>query len=259
MKRVLIAIAIVLAALIATIGMLFAPLLIGTNPMPEDMEINGVRFIKDGFVLVNIIDAGEREVVLIDAGMDTSGAPIIDALSQRGLRPEAVKAILITHGHFDHIAAATGVFPNARVMALEEEIDLIKGIRSADRSPIGRVLPVKPTGIEVDRILQDGETVHIGDAAIQIYAIPGHTDGSAAFLVNSVLFLGDAADSTTDGEIKGTAWVISHDVARSNASLANLEQRLVKKSAEVKVIAFSHSGPLIQGLAPLSAFAEANR
>ena len=106
MKRVLIAIAIVLVVLVATIGMLFAPLLIGTNPIPEDMEINGVRFIKDGFVLVNIIDAGEGDIVLIDAGMDTSGAPIIDALSQRGLGPEAVKAILITHGHFDHIRSS---------------------------------------------------------------------------------------------------------------------------------------------------------
>ena len=259
MKRVLILIVAVVVVLLAIIAALFGPLVIGVKPMPEDMEINGVRFIKDGFVLVNIIDVGQREVILIDGGIDTSGKPIIDTLAARGLGPEAVRAILITHGHFDHMAAATGAFPNAKVMALEAEINLIKGLRSADRTPIGRVVPVKPTGIEVDRILLDGETVQIGDATIQVYAISGHTDGSAAFLVKGVLLLGDAADATTDGEIKGAAWVMSHDVTESNASLVNLEKRLREDGAEVEVIAFSHSGLLMQGLTPLSTFAEAIR
>lgn len=263
MKRTLFLIVLIPLILVGTIAALFAPLIVGTNPMPDDLEIQGVRMVleegKPISVLFNIIDAGNGDVVLIDAGIDPTGAPIIKALAEKGAKPEDVKAILITHGHFDHVGAASGAFPNAEVMAFEVESDLISGVASADHSPIGQVLPPKPTGVKVGRYLRDGETVRVGNAEIKVYAIPGHTDGCAAFLVNGLLHLGDAADSTVDGEIKGTAWVISHDVEQSNASLVSLEERLKKENAMVEAIAFSHSGPLTKGLAPLTEFAAKNR
>ena len=68
MKRVLIAIVIVLLAPVIAVGVLFAPLLIGIEPMPEEWEMNGVRLLQDPFgpvsVLVSVVDIGNGEVVL---------------------------------------------------------------------------------------------------------------------------------------------------------------------------------------------------
>lgn len=259
MKRVLVSIGVVLVVLVVAVAALFAPAFVGMQPMPDDFEMNGVRIVPDGFVAVGVVDAGGGQVVLIDGGLDASSEAILADLSRRGLGPESVAAILLTHGHGDHIAAATGdVFANAQVMALEAEVDLAEG-RVGLGSPLGLVVPVSPTGVQVTRRLRDGETIRIGATAIQVYSVPGHTPGSAAYLANGVLFVGDEANATSDGEVKGPPWIFSDDTDLARASLVSLEQRLRAEGANVQAIAFAHSGPLAQGLDPLSAFAQANR
>ena len=259
MKRALISVGVVLVILIVIVVALFAPAFIGLQPIPDDFEMNGVSIVPDGFVAIGVVDAGGGQVVLIDGGLDASGEAILTEVSRRGLGPQAVAAILLSHGHGDHIAAAAAdLFPNAEVMALEAEVGLAEG-RVAPGSPLGRIMPVSPTGVEVTRALRDGETVQVGSATIQVYAVPGHTAGSAAYLVNGVLFLGDEANGTPDGEVTGPPWVFSDDTAQARESLVRLEQRLRSEGANVQAIAFAHSGPLVQGLEPLSAFAQANR
>ena len=53
--------------------------------------------------------------------------------------------------------------------------------------------------------------------------------------------------------------MFSDSQAQDRASLAALDERLTRDKADVKAIAFSHSGLLTGGLAPLDAFAAANR
>ena len=91
-----------------------------------------------------------------------------------------------------------------------------------------------------------------------MFSVPGHTAGSAAYLVNDVLFLGDAADVGRDGAVKGAPWVFSDSQAEDRASLVRLEHRLEQEGVVVKVMAFAHSGTLSDGLAPLATFARNN-
>ena len=99
----------------------------------------------------------------------------------------------------------------------------------------------------------------LGQISVRVFAIPGHTAGSAAYLVNGVLFLGDAADATSNGGLRGAPWLFSDDQAQDRASLVALPQRLSQEGADVKAIAFAHSGVLANGLAPLMAFAQQNQ
>jgi len=228
----------------------------GRQAITDRFEINGIRMVQDGFSSVAVVPIGQEEVALVDAGNDASGAAVLAELSRRGLGPEAVTAVLITHGHGDHIAGIA-MFPNAEVMALEAEIPLVEG-RASARGPLTRLFPARSTGIQVDRGLRDGETVLLGEIPVQVYAVPGHTGGSAAYLVNRVLFLGDSADATSEGQLRGAPWAFSDDAAQNRASLVRLHQQLTEEGAEVQAIAFAHSGVLVRGLAPLAAFAERN-
>ncbi len=141
-------------------------------------------------------------------------------------------------------------------MALEPDLPLLEG-RASWRGPLMRLFP-RLSGMRVTHVLRDGETVTLGKVSVQAFAIPGHTPGSAAYLVNGVLFLGDAADISNDGKIQDPPWITSDDRVEDRAALVRLDQRLAKAGADVKVIACSHSGVLTQGLAPLTAFAEAH-
>ncbi|HUP03038.1 MAG TPA: MBL fold metallo-hydrolase [Bryobacteraceae bacterium] len=240
-----------LAALIfIALGILLAPALIGLRPLPDRLEINGLRILKDRYVSVCVLPLGGGGVALFDAGADKSGKTILDELARLGLGPEAVTAVLLTHGHHDHVAAA-GLFPNARIMSLAEEVEIAEGLRSPG-GPFMLVMRVAPAGFKVHRALRDGETVELGGTKVRVFAVPGHTPGSAAFLVNGVLILGDAAGGQTDGRLRTAPWVFNANSAQNRASLKQLAARLSPEGS-VQALVFGHSGAMQNGIEPLTA------
>lgn len=256
MKRILKIVGLVVVLLVLAAVILVAETFMGRRSITDGFEINDVHIVKDGIVSVAVVRVGRGEVALIDAGNDKAGAAILAELSRRQLGPSAVTAILLTHGHPDHIAAVA-LFPKAKVMALEAEVALVEG-RAAARGPVPRLFPAKLTGLKVSQPLKDGETVTLGQTQARVFAVPGHTAGSAAYLINGVLFLGDAADTSSGGEVEGSPWIFSDSQSQDRASLVSLDQRLLREGADVKAIAFAHSGVLTEGLAPLAAFAQKN-
>jgi glyoxylase-like metal-dependent hydrolase (beta-lactamase superfamily II) len=226
----------------------------GRQSITDGLEVNNVRIVKDGISSVGVFPVGEKQVALIDAGTDAEGTAILAELSRRQLGPDAVVAIFITHGHQDHTAAIRK-FPNAQVMALDLEVGRVEGT-DGFHGPVTRLMPVRPTGVKVARALHDGETVLVGQTPVRVFATPGHTGGSASYLVNGVLFLGDAADTDGSGKLAGSPWIFSDSQADDRASLVRLNQRLVQEHADVKALAFAHSGVRAEGLAPLTAFAQ---
>jgi glyoxylase-like metal-dependent hydrolase (beta-lactamase superfamily II) len=164
-----------------------------------------------------------------------------------------VVAIFLTHGHADHTGGAR-MFPRAQVMALEREVALVEG-REGATGPLLRLMPVTPTGISVRRKLRDGESVVVGDVSVRVFATPGHTAGSASYLVNGVLFVGDSADVASDGRLVGSPWIFSDSQAGNVSSLVRLDQRLRQDGVDVTAIAPAHSGVLTDGLTQLDIFA----
>jgi hydroxyacylglutathione hydrolase len=248
LKRVLkisgIAIAAVLLLVVGTIAVLLGPFFMTRQAIVDGFEVEGIQILQNGIVSFAVVPVGSNEVVLIDGGTDTSGQAILAELSRRNLAPDAVKAILVTHGHGDHMGAIK-VFPRADVMALESEVGLIEG------GGMG------PAGIKVTSPLHDGQTVTIGNTQIRVFSIPGHSQGHAAYLVKGVLFLGDAAYAGRDGALRNAVWIFSDNQDQNRSSLANLYDRLVQENLEVRAIACAHSAVLTNGITALATFAKA--
>ncbi len=224
-----------------------------TIPLKDRQPLSGrAEQVKDGMVSVGIIPSAAGQVILVDCGNDRKAKAILDALKQVGLGREAVKTILLTHGHPDHIAGCA-VFPDAEVFAMAAEQSLLEG-RTAARSPIGFLMGKKNSGINVARYLQDGEALQRGNVLVTAYLIPGHTDGSAAYLAAGTLYLGDSADSAKDGSLLPAKRFFSNDIAQNRASLKKLAEELKPQASEIQYLEFAHSGPL-PGIAPLLNFA----
>ena len=228
----------------------------GGAPIRDGQRVDGVEVVKDGFVSAFIVDIDGHDVALVDAGNDRQAKAILTALARRGLGADAVKAILLTHGDRDH-TAGVAAFPQAMVMALQDDIALtegreLRGFFKLFGSP-------HPNGIKVTRSLHGGDSLTLGNLVVRVFAVPGHTKGSAAFLTSGVLFLGDSADATKDGKLAAGRWLFTENPAQNRASLRQLAQQIEPWSGEVKAIACAHSGMLTNGLGPLSEFAARDR
>ncbi len=112
---------------------------------------------------------------------------IIKKCREMCLRPEA---ILLTHGHFDHILAAEDIRRtfHAPVCAGEKEAALL-----AEPSMNLTGMTGESMALEPDRLLRDGETLHLADADWRVIFTPGHTEGSVCYYdeADAVLISGD--------------------------------------------------------------------
>ncbi len=213
---------------------------------------DGIDRVQAGYSSAYVLDAGNGQIVLIDSGADSKGTALLQDLQARHGSPDNVVAILLTHSHPDHIAAIP-LFPKATIYALKREVPIAAG-QEPYNGPVFKMGGGKnATPFNVTHPLDDGETFMVGNLQVTAYAVPGHTEGSAAYLTEGVLFIGDAVQIKSNQQIIGPSVIFSTDRAQGEASLRHLAQELQPHAADVKFIATGHTGT-VAGLAPLTAF-----
>ena len=124
---------------------------------------------------------GSDSCILIDPGYEPELL-----LEQVRLQRKTLEAILLTHGHFDHvggvkhIAAETG----CKVYICAEEIK--QPLRYSD-------------GLHYTHTVAEGDILHLAGLELKVLHTPGHTPGCVCYLCGDTLFSGDTLFAGTCG------------------------------------------------------------
>ena len=151
---------------------------------------HGISAVDSGYVrpmmdAIHLVVEGDR-AALVDTGTNDSIPLVLQALAQKGLDPESVDYVMLTHIHLDHAGGAGGfmrIFPNARLCVhprgarhMVDPSKLIEGTvavygRDEAKRLYGEILP-----IAAERMIETphGAAVSLNGREFRFYDAPGH-------------------------------------------------------------------------------------
>ncbi len=116
---------------------------------------------------VYLLTAAGGDQLLIDAAAEPEAIEALLASATDDADAPRLRYLLTTHSHHDHLGALAAVataHPDAEVLAGDADADAITAA----------------TGVPVTRRLAHGDTIALGDLALDVIALRGHTPGSVA-------------------------------------------------------------------------------
>jgi glyoxylase-like metal-dependent hydrolase (beta-lactamase superfamily II) len=121
-------------------------------------------------------DEASKEAIVVDPGDDVE--EIVNILNRHGL---TVKAIVITHGHIDHVAGAAKLraLTQAPVYMNEQDISLLNMLKT--QAAWLNVPPPEQTAVDV--AAAEGQVLKLGPVEFEILDTPGHTQGSISIWI----------------------------------------------------------------------------
>ncbi|OPY27958.1 MAG: hydroxyacylglutathione hydrolase [Methanocella sp. PtaU1.Bin125] len=141
------------------------------------INVNGVFYDSNAY----LIDAKRK--ALVDAGID--GTRVLKSL------PPDLDLIVLTHCHYDHIAAVPEIVAatGAKVALHEDDVAALKSDHISGAAMFGRRLPA----LRVDRVLHNDDVIDLGNVKLTVIHTPGHTPGSICLYdaATRVMFTGD--------------------------------------------------------------------
>ena len=184
-----------------------------------------VRSLQLGALETNcwvVSDGIGGDAVVIDPGGD------FDVL-MRALGDARVAAVILTHGHFDHLGAAARIVEQSGAPLLVHEADAERITHASPHGTGGELFGFDDVAPHADRTLADGDVLTVGALTLTCLHTPGHTQGSMVLLAADGslgpdhLFSGDTLFAGSVGRTDfpgGDARALARSIAGKLAPLA---------------------------------------
>lgn len=171
------------------------------------------------------------ECLIIDPEL-TAGS-IINIISEFKLTP---KAILLTHGHFDHIGAVIKLREHYSIPVYASEVEiplLLDSSLNLSQMVNGHY------SIEVNKTIEDDELLNLIGLDIRCILTPGHTSGSMCYLIEDCLFSGDTLFEESYGRYDFPTGSLS-DLRKSIKKLLQLDENIKVYPGHGNVTSIEH-------------------
>lgn len=175
------------------------------------MDINLVKAFSDNYIW--IIEEG-TEAVVVDPG---EAEQVMDYLEEKQLQ---LNSILLTHNHDDHIGGVQQIsakYPDASIYGPKETEDI------------------------ADHIVVDGDSFNLLGQNIQVLKTGGHTHGHISYLMENVLFCGDALFSAGCGRVFTKDYQAQYDALQKFKQLDDEVQVYAAHEYTQTNLRFAHS------------------
>jgi metallo-beta-lactamase class B len=148
--------------------------------LPPTRLFDNLFYIGNTFVGVLVVKTSDG-LILFDSTTSAEDARIHLApdLAALGLDPKTIRYVIVTHGHWDHFGGAAWLQATygAHVGLSEADWDMIETTPATKPGIGGHALPRR------DLVIQDGQTLSLGDTTIRLYLTPGHTPGAVSAIL----------------------------------------------------------------------------
>lgn len=137
----------------------------------------------------------ENQWILLDIGYDDTVDEIIELIRQLDFPLSQCQAMIATHADVDHIQGMarakqvlrTQVMAHGVAAQLMESGDRVRTFAHIESQNVDLPLPT----VKIDRRLDEGDVIRVGNLEIQVWSAPGHAEGHLALRLGELLFCGD--------------------------------------------------------------------
>ncbi len=160
-----------------------------------------------------------KNTAIVDPGANP--AMVNRIIEEHELKP---LAILLTHGHFDHIGAVKGIqkaYPEVKVYIGEPDAPMLpQAINNRNWSQF--IKAEDYDGLRADILVNEGDEINVGDMTFKVMATPGHTRGGVCYICEDCIFSGDTLFKNECGrtDLEGGSYT---EILRSLKRLHDLE------------------------------------
>jgi glyoxylase-like metal-dependent hydrolase (beta-lactamase superfamily II) len=145
------------------------------------------------------VDRAAPQAAVVDPGGDATELRL-----ELARMKTTCAAILVTHGHFDHLGGVADLAEGTGAPVYMPEGERERLERYSEFAPVGA--PGRP--YTADTLLEGGETIEVAGLSFECIAIPGHSPAHVAYYTDGHLFSGDLlfAGSVGRVDLPGADW-----------------------------------------------------
>ena len=180
-----------------------------------------IKHIVVGMVQTNcyiVTNEETKECVIIDPG--ASAKKLVKQIQEDNVKPVAV---LLTHGHFDHVGAAEDIAKefDIQIYAHEAEKDTLQDPQKNVSWMVGC-----REHYQADVYVKDEEVLELAGFEIKVFHTPGHTEGGCCYYMTreDVVFTGDTLFAQSVGRTDFPGGSMSQIVRSIHTKLLSLNE-----------------------------------